>query len=102
MSFDAEETVPRMLRIKWTSQRCHDAPASTRGIEVQPGVRIGDDQAHAAQAPLLEATQERSPEHFVLAVADVDAQDLPIPVGGHTGRNDDGSGMIRWLIRALM
>ena len=33
MSFDAEATVPRMLRIRWTLQRCQLAPASTRGIE---------------------------------------------------------------------
>ena len=70
-----------MLRIRWTLQRCQLAPASTlwdRGL--QPGVSVGDDQAHPGEATILEAAQERGPEHFVLGVADIDAEHLAVTV----------------------
>ena len=37
-------------------------------------------------------SEERGPEHLVLAVADVDAEHLPVAVGGHTGGHDHGAG----------
>jgi hypothetical protein len=36
--------------------------------------------------------QERGPEHFVLRVADVDAEHLPVTVAGHPGGHQDGAG----------
>ena len=82
-----------MLRIRWTLQRCHDAPASTPwDRRFQPGMGVGDDQAHAAEAPVSQAAEERGPEHLVLGVADIDAEHLPIPVRGHAGGHDDSTG----------
>ena len=43
----------------------------------QAGVLVGDDQPHPGQAALLQRGQEAAPEHLVLAVADVEAEDLP-------------------------
>jgi hypothetical protein len=40
----------------------------------------------------LQRPQERGPERGVLAVADVEAEDLAVPIGGHPGRHDDGLG----------
>ena len=37
---------------------------------------IGDDEAHPAEPTGLERAEEAAPEHFVLAVADVEAEDL--------------------------
>lgn len=36
----------------------------------QPGVGVGDDQAHPAQTPGPQRAEELGPEHLVLAVAD--------------------------------
>jgi len=38
---------------------------------------VGDDQLHPGQAALFEAEQEAAPKRLVLAVADVEAEDLP-------------------------
>ena len=43
----------------------------------QAGVLVGDDQPHPGQAALLQGAQEAAPEHLVLGVADVEAEDLP-------------------------
>ena len=53
---------------------------------------VGDDQPDPAQAALLQAGQERPPEHLVLAVTDVQAEDLAAAVGGDTGGDHDGLG----------
>lgn len=37
-------------------------------------------------------SEERGPEHLVLAVADVDAEHLPVLVGGDAGGDHDGAG----------
>ena len=66
------------LRAKWTRHRWCAAPWKRplqRGH--QAGVLVGDDQLHPGQAALLEAEQEAAPERLVLAVADVEAEDLP-------------------------
>lgn len=44
-----------------------------------------------ARPPLLEAEQE-PPEHLVLAVADVQAEDLPATARGGAGRDERGRG----------
>ena len=75
------------LRIRCTLQRCHAAPAMVSRWLLQPGVGVGDDQFHTRQAPVTERTQELGPEHFVLGVTDVEAEDFPVPVGGDTGRD---------------
>jgi hypothetical protein len=55
-------------------------------------VGVGDDQLHPGQAAGLQAAEERGPERAVLTVADLEPQDLPVPVRGHPGGNDDGLG----------
>ena len=50
---------------------------------------VGDHQAHPAQAPVAQRAQEPGPERLVLAVADVDAEDLPVAVGGDPRRDHD-------------
>ena len=55
----------------------------------EAAVRIGDHQAHAAEAPLAQRVQELLPEPFGLAVADVAAQNLPVAACGDA-RGDDG------------
>ena len=57
-----------------------------RGL--QPGVGVGDHQAHPAEAPVLEAAEERGPEHLVFAVTDVDAEHLAVAVDRHRGGDD--------------
>ena len=79
--------------MKWTRQRWCATPwnaAAQRGD--QPGVLVGDDQPDPGQAALLQPGQERPPEHLVLAVADVQAEDLAAPVGGDAGGDHDGLG----------
>ena len=46
----------------------------------EPSVGVGDDQAHAAEAPVAQIAQELLPEPLALAVVDVAAQHLPAPV----------------------
>jgi hypothetical protein len=47
---------------------------------------------HAREPPGLERAQERGPERAVLAVADVDAEDVAVPVRPDPDRNHDGLG----------
>ena len=54
-----------------------------RGL--QPGVSVGDHQAHTAEATQLQRAQEAPPEHFVLGVADVDAEHFSFTDGGDPG-----------------
>jgi hypothetical protein len=64
-----------------------------RGDRVlEPGVGVRDDQLHASQAAGLQRAQERGPERAVLAVTDLEAQHLPVLVGGHAGGDDDCPG----------
>ena len=44
----------------------------------QPGVGVGDDEAHPAQPAGAQRAQEPGPERLVLAVADVDTEDLAV------------------------
>ena len=74
------------LRAKWTRQRwCAGALEGPLERLDQAGVLVADDQPHPAQAALLQRGQEAAPEHLVLAVADVEAEDLPDAVGGDPG-----------------
>ena len=41
-------------------------------------MRVRDDQLHAAQAALDQAAQEAAPERFGLALADIEADHLPV------------------------
>jgi hypothetical protein len=52
-------------------------------------VLIGDDQPHPDQAAAFERGEEAAPEHLVLAVADVEAEDLAAAVGGDPGGDHD-------------
>ena len=58
-----------------------------RGHET--AVLVGDGQLHPGQAALFEAEQEATAERLVLAVADVETQDFPCPVGGDPGGDHD-------------
>ena len=42
-------------------------------------VRVGDDEVHTSEAAVLQAGEEPSPEHRVLAVTNVHAEDLTAP-----------------------
>ena len=53
---------------------------------------IGDDQLGAGQPAGLQRAQERGPERAVLAVADGEAEHLPVAVGGHPGGDHHGLG----------
>jgi hypothetical protein len=52
----------------------------------QPGVGIGGDQLDPGQAAGGEAAEEGQPASAVLAAGDVQAEDLPVPVGVDPGR----------------
>ena len=62
----------------------HPAPLPGRAQQDGPDgglqalVGVADDEAHTRQATRPEAAQERRPERAVLAVADREAQDLPV------------------------
>ena len=58
----------------------------------QAGVLVRDDQLHAGEAPGAQGAQEATPEGLVFGVADVEAQDLPAPVGSDPGGDDHGLG----------
>ncbi len=58
----------------------------------ETGVLVGDDQAHPREAAALERGQEAAPEHLILAVTHVQAEDLAAAVGGDAGGHDDGHG----------
>src|SRR5581483_2577831 len=49
---------------------------------LEPRVGVGDDQLHPGKAAGAQRPQEGGPERAVLAGADVEAQDLPVPVRG--------------------
>ena len=55
-------------------------------------VGIADDEPHAGQTARPEAAQEGRPERAVLAVADGQAQDLPVAGPTHPGGDDDRLG----------
>lgn len=42
----------------------------------QPGVLVGDDQAHALQPSFAQAGQKAPPEHLVLGITDIEAEDF--------------------------
>ena len=51
----------------------------------RPGVGVGDDEFDPVEAPVLERPEELGPEHFVLGITNVEAEDFPVPVGCDTG-----------------
>ena len=55
----------------------------------QPGVRVADDEAHTGESAVGEAGEELAPERFVLAVADIEAEDLAMPVSSQSGGDHD-------------
>jgi hypothetical protein len=68
---------------------------------LKPGVGVGDDQLGAGQPAGLQRAQQRRPERAVLAVADGEAEHLPVPVGGHPGAITTAWETTRRLPRAL-
>ena len=74
----------------------HPAPLVAGALEGplqglhEPGVLVADDEPDAVQAALLQGGQEAAPERLVLAVADVESEDLAGAVGGDPGGDDDG------------
>ena len=65
-----------------------------RGLE--PGVRVGDDQLHTVEPALDQAAEEAAPERLGLALADVEADHLPVAglvhgVGKHERLRHDAS-----------
>jgi hypothetical protein len=59
------------------------AGAGQRGADRrdQAGVGIGDDQLDPGQAASDQPAQQRQPAGAILAGGDVEAEDLPVPVG---------------------
>jgi hypothetical protein len=55
----------------------------------EAGVLVGDDEPNPGQAASFERGEEAAPEHLVLAVADVEAEDLAATVGGDPSGHDD-------------
>jgi hypothetical protein len=55
----------------------------------EAGVLVGDDQPHPGQPTTLQRGQEAAPEHLVLAVTHVQAEDFPAAVGGDPGGHHD-------------
>ena len=51
----------------------------------QAGVRVGGDQHHPGQAAGDQAAEERQPAGAVLGGGDLEAEDLPVPVGVDPG-----------------
>ena len=74
------------------------APLVRRPLETTPdgvhqsGVLVRNDQLHAGEPPGAQGPQEAPPKDLVFGVADVEAQDLSVPVGVHAGGDDDGLG----------
>ena len=58
----------------------------------QPGVLVRNDQLHTGEASGAQGAQEAPPEHLVFGIADVEAQDLSVPVGSDPRRDDDRFG----------
>jgi len=79
--------------MKWTRQRCQLAPSSTVSIApVSPAWASLMTSWVPRRPRALERAQERRPERAVLAVADGEAEDLPVAVGGHAGSDHHGLG----------
>ena len=55
----------------------------------QPGVRVGDDETHTGQAAVGQRCEELAPERLVLGVADIEAEDLTMPVSTQSGGDHD-------------
>ena len=55
---------------------------------LQPLVGVGDDERDPGQPACDETAQERRPAGPVLGAEDVDAEDLPVAIGVHAGRDD--------------
>ena len=58
----------------------------------EAAVSVGDHQLDATQAPLFEVGDELRPEGLALAIAHLDAQQLPAPVLVHPHGDDDSAG----------
>lgn len=58
----------------------------------EPLVGITDHESYPVETTGPERAQEGRPGSTVLAVAHGQAEDLPVPVLGHAGRDDDGLG----------
>ena len=54
----------------------------------QARVLVADHQPHPTQAAALQRGEEAAPEHLVLAVPDVESEDLAAAVGGDRGGDD--------------
>ena len=77
------------LRAKWTRQRWWAAPWKQRLMAAtRPACWSEMTRLHPVEAPGPQPAQELPPEDLVLGVADVDAQDLPVPGGRHPGGDD--------------
>ncbi len=60
---------------------------------------VGDHELHTGESTGLERAQEATPERLGFGVADVAAQDLPVPISGDPGGHDDGHrGDLRSLV----
>ena len=70
--------------------RCHDgAVQGGRDGGDEPGVGIGGDQLDPGQAAGVQAAEQGQPAGLGLGRADVDAEDLAVPVSVDAGRDQD-------------
>ena len=75
-----------------SSGRRTTLPIAPGGSRRAGGAGIGDDEPHRAQPAGAQAAQEPGPERLVLAVADVDTEDLPVAASGDPRGHHDGAG----------
>ena len=55
----------------------------------QTRVRVGHDEAHTGQTAVVQAGEELAPERLVLGVADIEPDDLAMPVSSQSGGDHD-------------
>jgi hypothetical protein len=72
------------LRTKWTRQRWCPTPWNTLSAPTT-GVLVGDHQPNLIMATLLQGAKKPTPEHLVLRIADVEAENFPAAGRGHPG-----------------
>ena len=86
-------TLASRLRAKWTRQRWCAAPWKQRPMAfTSPACWSEMTNLTPASPRVRKRAQEAPPEHLVFGVADVEAQDLAVPIGPDPRGDDDGLG----------
>jgi hypothetical protein len=83
------QQVPRKVHAATLPAAALQHPADGVGKAL---VGIADHQLDASEAALLERSDEVAPERLALAVAHLEAEQFPAPIGVHAHGDDDSSG----------